>query len=215
MSDGRRRTILVTGFEPFGGEPVNPSQRLVERLVELAARRPDLDVATAVLPVDRERGPAALEDALATARPELVVLVGQATGRPRVDVESRAHNAIDFGDTTDNGGHTAHGEPLDPDGPDVLDSSLPLARLADDLARDGLPVGHSTDAGRHLCNASLYTLLHRHPDVASLFVHVPLLPEQATRRGAGEPSLDLETSERCLHAIIERLVDTATPSPET
>lgn len=203
--------MLVTGFEPFGGEPLNPSQLLVERLAELGVRRRDLDLSTAVLPVDRVRGPETLERIVAHTRPALVVLVGQATGRAQVDVESRAHNAIDFRGATDNGGNTASGEALEEAAPEHLDTPLPLEALAASLRDEGLPVAHSRDAGRHLCNASLFTMLRRHPGVASLFVHVPLLPEQAERRGEGEPSLPLETSERCLHAIIERLADTIDP----
>ncbi len=207
MADRAERSVLVTGFEPFGGEPVNPSQQLVERLDALVVRRRDIRITTSVLPVDRTRVPAALDEAVARIRPDLVVLVGQATGRGHVDLESRAHNAIDFRGATDNGGHSASGEPLEPDGPDALDSRLALAALADRLRAAGLPVALSVDAGRHLCNASLYTMLRRHPQVGAVFVHVPLLPEQAERRGTGEPSLPLERSEVCLHAIIEQLVD--------
>lgn len=202
-------TILLTGFEPFDGEPVNPAQQLVEALAHEPAPHPRLQLVTAILPVDRRRCPAHLDAAVEATRPDAVVAIGQATGRPRIDLETRAFNQLDFGEGTDNGGHAAHGEPLAEDGPPHLDSTLPWPALASDLADRGHPVGLSADAGRHLCNALLYDLLHRHPRSAAGFVHVPLLPDQAARRALGEPHLAPEVSlavvRELLRALTERL----------
>src|SRR6187551_1393811 len=96
--------VLLTGYEPFGGEPVNPSARLA---TELAAAPPPrgLELSAEILPVDSRRFRGAVGAAIATRRPALVVAVGQATGRARVDLESVAHNALDYRGESDNGGH--------------------------------------------------------------------------------------------------------------
>ena len=204
MAAGPLRALL-TGFEPFGGEPVNPSALIVTALAASPPAVPGLTVSAEILPVDRVRLPSALARALARHRPDAVICVGQATGRARVDLETLAHNAIDFRGDRDNGGHAAAGEALVPGGPATLASTLALALELPRLLAEGLPVALSRDAGRHLCNALLYTLLHERAPVPSAFVHVPLLPEQAARRGKGEPSLPLDVSRACVAALLARL----------
>jgi pyroglutamyl-peptidase len=195
--------LLLTAFEPFGGEPVNPSQLLAERL----RRDPvaGFELHTVLLPVDIVRLPAALDDAVRRVRPDLSLLVGQATGRGHVCLESLAVNRVCYGDAVDNGGTRVTDAPVEAEGPDQLGSTLDLARLARELDAEDLPVKVSTDAGRYLCNLALYRMLLDHPDVPAAFVHVPLLPEQAARRGMREACLDLELMERCLRSLIEHL----------
>jgi len=208
-------SVLLTGYEPFGGARVNPSERLVRALARGRPPHPRLRLAAAVLPVDRRAMPAALERALRAHRPDLVLGVGQGTGRVQVDLESVAHNRIDFRGERDNGGHSALGEPLVEGAPARLVSRLPLAELATALRRRRLPVGLSRDAGRHLCNALLFELLARHPRLPSAFVHVPLLPSQAAGRARGEPSLPESVSRACLLALLEELAQRlpARPAP--
>jgi len=208
----RPLVVLLTGYEPFGGERVNPSARIVRALQRGAAPHPALRVKAAILPVDRRAMPAALNRALAAHRPDLVLGVGQGTGRTSVDLESVAHNRIDFRGERDNGGNTAAGEPLHAGGPPRLTSRLPLRELAAELRGAGLPVRVSRDAGRHLCNALLFELLARHPRLPSAFVHVPLLPEQAARRRRSEGSLPETVSRACLRELLRRLPDCLPPT---
>lgn len=205
--------VLLTGYEPFGGEPVNPSAELVTALAGDAAGaggarlQPALELSAVVLPVDRSRFRAAVASAVTATRPEWIVSVGQATGRAQVGLETIARNALDFRGERDNGGHAAQAEILVPDGPERLHVRLPAASLARRLADAGLPVSVSFDAGRHLCNALLYELLLRHAAVPALFVHVPLLPEQARRRALGEPSLPAAVTRQCLASLLIALAE--------
>jgi pyroglutamyl-peptidase len=208
----RPLVVLLTGYEPFGGERVNPSARIVSALQRGAAPHPGLRLRAAILPVDRRAMPPALGRALAAHRPDLVLGVGQGSGRRTVDLESVAHNRIDFRGERDNGGNTAAGEPLRAGAPPRLASRLPLRELAAELRRAGLPVRHSRDAGRHLCNALLFELLCRHPRLPSAFVHVPMLPEQAARRGRNEASLPEAVSRACLRELLRRLPDRLPPA---
>jgi len=200
-----RRTLLLTGYEPFGGEPVNPSAQIVEDLAARLSASEDFDVRAVVLPVSRDAVAGALSEALDAWRPDAVIAVGQATGRTRVEVELVAHNALDYKGEADNAGHVAAGEPLVPDGPEQLLVPLDLEPVCAALAAEDLPIGVSRDAGRHLCNALLYELLHRHASLPAFFVHVPLAPEQAERRACDEASLPVDVSAACLAALIERL----------
>lgn len=197
--------VLLTGYEPFGGEPENPSALLVRSLARARPPAPGLQLRARVLPVDRRAMPGALAAALRSVRPQLVLAVGQGTGRRAVELETMARNCIDFRGERDNGGNTACREPLAEGAPARLASPLPLRALALRLAARGLPVRASRDAGQHLCNALLFELLLRHPRLPAAFVHVPLLPAQAARRGRGEPCLPLEVSRRCLRELLAEL----------
>lgn len=192
--------VLLTGFEAFGGEPVNPSQQIVEDLARETLEGLVLQVA--VLPVDIRTVTDALEAAIGDALPDVVVLVGQAARRDAVCLETTAFNQVAYGDAVDNGGARIEDAPVDANGPDRLHSTLPLDALERALASDGHPVRCSADAGRYLCNHVLYTTLRRHPGTPCAFVHVPFLPEQAERRALSEPSLPHETMRACLRALL-------------
>jgi pyroglutamyl-peptidase len=199
--------LLLSGFEPFGGEPVNPAERLVRALARGSAPDARVRLAVVVLPVDRTRFRAQFDRAVSRYRPDALIAVGQATGRPAVDLETRARNRLDYRGERDNGGHAAEDEALAEGAPELLRASLPLGALQRDLLRQGLPVRVSRDAGRHLCNALLYHVLLRHPSLPAGFVHVPLLPAQAARRGRGEAHLGEQVSRRCLEALIRALAE--------
>jgi pyroglutamyl-peptidase len=188
--------VLVTGFEPFGGSTVNPSQRLVDAL--------DGEVATAVLPVSYERAADALRGAIAGHQPDVVIAFGQADGRTGISVERFAHN-LDEGTTTDNDEAPGSGLPIDPDGPAAYPSTLPVDDIVAALRVDGIPATPSRDAGGFLCNHVFYVLMglleRERPDARGGFVHVPLLPEQALDTDAA--SMPLETLVRAARIIIE------------
>lgn len=206
MSAGRR--VLLTGFEPFEGEPVNPSAELVARWRENAPAVEGLELLLELLPVDRARLHARLDELLDSLRPQAWLAMGQHARSGRVELECRARNRLHYKGRVDNGGHRAHEETLEADGPPVRESNLPIPELAGVLRRDGLPVSASDDAGSHLCNATLYHLLGRDPAPRASFVHLPLLPEQAERRGKREASLPLHDQERCVLALLQRLAPT-------
>jgi pyroglutamyl-peptidase len=189
--------VLVTGFEPFGGADVNPSQKLVEAL---AAEPPDgLELATAVLPVAWARAADELARALDSAKPELVVCFGQADGRAQVAVE---RFALNFDDGADEAGETRRAE-IVPGGPVAYRSSLPVDAIVEALREEGIPATSSRDAGGFLCNHVFYVLMRtlaERPGIRGGFVHVPLLPGQALDRAT--PTLPLETLVRAARAIL-------------
>ena len=183
--------LLITGFEPFDGAAVNPSQLLVEALE--ASPPPGVVLATAVLPVAYARAGDTLRGAVRAAEPDAVICFGQADGRTGVSIERFAHN-LDSVEPVDNDGVSSAAE-IDPNGPVAYRSTLPVEEIVEALRAEGIPAAESRDAGGFLCNHVFYVLMRaleeERPDAVGGFVHVPLLPEQALAKQAA--SMPLET----------------------
>lgn len=161
--------ILVTGFEPFGGEAENASGIAVHRLGEIAA--PDgVEIVTATLPVTWAGASPALLRAVAERQPDALLAVGEAGGRTVVTPECRAKN-LGHGRIPDNDGVARAPAPLT-EGPEHLDSRIDPAELARAVRDAGVPADTSDDAGAFLCNAVFWSALHD-TDLPAAFLHVP------------------------------------------
>lgn len=185
--------ILLTGFEPFGGSDVNPSQQIVRSLSGRTVN--GVELATALLPVDSVRGPAEAVLALHAHRPDVVLSLGQASGRPALNIERVALNLADYS-IADNTGQKAVDQAVVAGGPAAYFVTVPLRAMLAAVKEANVPADLSLSAGTFLCNAVLYTVLH-HIAVNGLpmragFIHVPALPEQAAARPS-TPSMSLET----------------------
>ncbi|MFW6773355.1 hypothetical protein ACOACO_03650 [Nocardioides sp. CPCC 205120] len=169
-------TVLLTGFEPFADEPVNPSGDVLPLVAE-AWDRPERLV-SAVLPVEYAGSRTALEALLAEHRPDVVVALGLALGRDAVTPETLAVNE-QSARIPDNAGDQPQGEPVVPGAAPTEPSSLPLAAVHAALRAAGVPEAPSQDAGRFVCNHVFFLLQHAHgrlddPSAARTgFVHVP------------------------------------------
>ncbi|QNS03944.1 pyroglutamyl-peptidase I [Streptomyces xanthii] len=177
--------VLLTGFEPFGGETVNPSWQAASLV---AASPPDgLDVTAVRLPCVFGDALDALRDALARTRPELVVCLGQAGGRAGVTVERVAIN-VDDARIPDNAGAQPIDVPVVPGGPAAYFSTLPVKACVAAMRSAGVPAALSNTAGTFVCNHVAYGLGHllatEFPSVRGGFVHVPWAPEQVVDGGA-------------------------------
>jgi len=199
-------SILVTGFEPFGGSAQNPTAHLV---AQLAAAAPEgVELQTAVLPVDRYAGPDQLIRTLIKTQPQQVLCLGEAGGRAVVSVERVAVNLLDF-DIADNQENQPVDEPIQPEGPAAYFATLPVRRMVAQLVAAGIPAQISLSAGTYLCNQVMYTVLHyihkhRLPIQAG-FVHLPQLPAQVAAAGVSRPSMSLELQEKGVRLLIELL----------
>jgi pyroglutamyl-peptidase len=197
--------LLVTGFEPFGGQAVNPSERMV-RLIAAAAPAGAV-VSTRVLPVAYRRAFPPVAEALETERLRGALLLGLGAGRATLDFERFGVNWRG-GTQPDNDGLRIAGEEIDPAGPAAYFTTLPVDAMVAACRAAGAPTGVSSHAGTYLCNQVLYQTL-RHCDRHDLkcrvgFVHLPYLPEQAT---GSEASVSEESMIAGLRAAIERLAD--------
>lgn len=182
--------ILVTGFEPFGGEAINPSAQVAQALH--GRRIGGAEVVGIVLPCAFGKAIAKLRDALATHRPQLVLALGQAGGRCDLSLERVAIN-LDDARITDNCGAQPIDEPVVPGGPAAYFTTLPVKTIVAALRQAGYPASVSHSAGTFVCNHVFYALQHLLAGEASVrsgFMHLPYLPEQAARHAAA-PSLAL------------------------
>lgn len=195
--------ILLTGFESFGGERVNPSREIVLALdgEAIGAHR----VIGAILPVAFSSTHALLEALLEEHRPRLVLSLGQAGGRGEISLERVAVNLIDAR-IADNDGLQPIDEAVVADAPGAYFSTLPLKAMQARLRELGIPAALSLSAGSYVCNQVFFVLAHllatRWPETRGGFVHVPLLPAQAAQH-PGQPSMALETMLAGVRAALE------------
>jgi pyroglutamyl-peptidase len=194
------KTILITGFEPFGGEKVNPSQDIAQALDGrmIGGRK----VVGAVLPCVFGASITELKKLLRVHRPELVICVGQAGGRAEITPERVALN-IDDARIPDNAGAQPIDTPIVRGGLAAYWSTLPIKAIVAALQAAKIPAAVSQTAGTFVCNHVFYGLMHAlksRRGVRGGFVHVPFLPAQAKQ---GQPNLPLETMILALARTIE------------
>lgn len=195
--------ILLTAFEPFGGDLVNPSLLIARQLhgQTIAGAR----VVAVELPCVFHRALTALEEALERTRPTLAVAValGLAAGREGLSIERVAIN-VDDARIPDNAGAQPVDQPIAPGGPAAWFSTLPIKAIAAALNQAGVPASVSQTAGTFVCNHVFYGLQQRlaGTGVRSGFIHVPLLPEQSERY-PGKPVLALDAQVRGVRLALE------------
>jgi pyroglutamyl-peptidase len=208
--------VLITGFEPFGGEKVNPSE-LVARSLEgrtLAGR----SLAVRILPVDTSTVRERLQRAVDEVSPDIVVAMGQACGRTALSVERVAVNVLDFAQP-DNAGAMRKNDPIAHRGPDARLCRMPFGAIVDAWTQNGIPGYVSDSAGTYICNQVLYELLgiaeSCTPPLVGAFVHLPYLPAQAAARGANRtPSMALELMQRGIEILVETVVPWVEQRPQ-
>ena len=190
--------LLLTGFDPFGGDAVNPSW-LVARALH-GQRIAGRTVVAAQLPTVFGAAQEQLQALLALHRPALVLCLGQAGGRSVLSVERVAINLVDAR-IPDNRGAQPVDAPVVPGGPAAYFATLPVKALHRAAQQAGLPCEVSQTAGTFVCNAVFYGLMHQLsagavPGARGGFVHVPWLPEQGT------PGMQLRDMVRGIHAML-------------
>lgn len=174
------KRILLTGFEPFGGESTNPSWEIAERFDESLVG--DVEIVAVRLPVDCKGASRELKTALGRLRPSAVIGLGQAGGRTALSIEKVAINLADNRADRESG-ERAEGGPVVRGGPDAYFARLPVATIIDAITARGVPAAMSLSAGAYVCNAVMYTALHTlraRPEVPAGFIHLPYEAGQAT-----------------------------------
>jgi pyroglutamyl-peptidase len=201
----KTRTVLVTGFEPFDGAEINPSQEIARNLngTVIAGHR----VVGALLPCVFGAAIPELKRLIGVHRPALVICVGQAGGRAAITPERVAIN-IDDARIADNAGAQPVDRPIVRGAPAGYFSTLPVKAIVAALREVGVPSEVSQTAGTFVCNHVFYGLMHTlrtSKGVRAGFIHVPYLPEQAQKGQASLPledmvfgvALAVETALRC------------------
>lgn len=198
----------MTGFEPFGGEKVNPSEMVARSLDgRLIAGR---SIVARILPVETRSLRDRLEDTLAEVRPDVIITLGQAGGRSALALERVAVNVLDF-ESPDNVGIMRKADQVLRGGPDARLSNLPFDKIVNMWHENGIPGYVSNSAGTFLCNQLLYELLgsteNATPPVLVGLVHVPYLPAQAIAAGSeSNPSMSFDVMKRGIELLLETIV---------
>ncbi|MGM0711527.1 pyroglutamyl-peptidase I [Brevibacillus parabrevis] len=201
------KTILVTGFDPFGGEAINPAWESVKRLTEIESG--EYRIVARQLPTVFGKSVELLLQAIREISPDLVFCIGQAGGRADISIERVAIN-VDDARIPDNAGKQPIDTPIVEGGPVAYWSSLPIKAIVKEMRAKGIPASVSQTAGTFVCNHLFYGLMHaiakEYPAVRGGFVHIPYLPEQAAKH-LGQPSMSVETIVNGLQIAIETAVN--------
>jgi pyroglutamyl-peptidase len=206
--------VLLLGFEPFGGDTVNPSQQVLNAFVgrKIAGHR----IETALLPVAFAPALTELSRRVEATSPALALALGLAATRNRLSLERVAINLIDAR-IPDNAGAQPIDVPVIAQAPAAYFTTLPVKAMRGALVKAGIPAELSLSAGTYVCNAVAFSLLHlaatKCPAMRAGFMHLPLLPAQAAQLGSAS-SLDLTTQCRGVEIVLRTAIDTPIDLPE-
>ena len=192
--------LLLTAFDPFGGSDINPALEAVKRVGKIK----EVDIIKLEVPTVFGASIELVTAAIDEYRPDAVLCIGQAGGRPDLTPERIAIN-LDDARIPDNAGNQPMDRPVCPEGPAAYFATLPVKAMAARIREAGLPASVSNTAGTFVCNHLMYGVLRHlekhHPQRRGGFLHVPFLPEQGT------PALSLEEIVRGIEAAIAAIRD--------
>ena len=192
------KKLLITGFEAFGGEIINPSWEAVSRLPDVVG---EYLLKKLLIPVVFGEAAKMVIDAARKIDADAVICIGQAGGRDAITPELVGIN-LRYASIPDNGGNQPKDEPVMKGGENAYFSTLPVREIAKAISELGVPSRVSYSAGAYVCNDVLYSLLsnYKDTDVKVGFIHIPYSPEQNK-----QPSMDIDTVTKALVAAIENI----------
>lgn len=194
------KKLLITGFDPFGGETINPAWEAVKLLPDVIG---DYSLIKMEIPTVFGLASQMVLDAAQECRPDVILCIGQAGGRKAITPEMVGIN-LRHARIADNAGNQPQDEPVAVDGPAAYFATVPVRKMTAAIEAAGIDAAVSYSAGAFVCNDTLYAVLHHYAGtkVRAGFVHVPFLPQQAKE---GVPFMALEEIVRGLTAMIEGL----------
>lgn len=200
--------VLITGFDPFGGETVNPAYEAVKLLPDSIA---GAEIVKKEVPTVFGKAGKVLEQYIEEENPDVVICVGQAGGRSGICPEKVA---INFSDAriVDNEGNQPTDHVIKKDGENAYFATVPVKAMVNRIRKRGIPAIVSYTAGTFVCNDIMYSLLYlihkKYPDIRGGFIHVPYAAEQVVDKANGTPSMSLSMISEGLLAAVEAAVDT-------
>lgn len=199
-------TIMITGFDPFGNEDINPSGEVARRLDSQSVQ--GWQIKGFVLPTVFETCVKMVVERVDHVSPRAILCIGQAGGRAAMSFERVAIN-VDDARIPDNNGNQPLDSPIQKKGPAAYFTTLPNKSIIERLGKEGIPAEISNTAGTYVCNHLIYGLLHHiHEKGLHLpagFVHIPAIPAQVTER-PHIPSMDLATVMRGVLGAVDEII---------
>lgn len=199
------KKLLLTGFEPFLNNPINPTENITKALN--GKHVGSYIIVGRVLPVEFEQSAQKLIELYETEQPDAVLMLGLAQGRNHITPERIAINVNDG--ARDNKGFTPQDQPIDPEGADGYFSTLPIRQFVKALEEFRLPSRISNTAGTYLCNNVMYSMLNhlvktnRH--IPAGFVHIPASHELALQLRSNVPSWSLTDLIKAVEILVRTL----------
>ena len=199
--------ILLTGFDPFGGESINPSYEAIKKIT---INNPSIEVIKKEIPTVFKKAIEVLDETIESVKPDVVVCTGQAGGRFDISLERVGINIVDAR-IPDNDGDQPIDEKIFEDGQEAYFSTIPIKAIVKRMRENGIPASVSNTAGTFVCNyifyGAMYLIDKKYPTIKGGFVHVPFLPEQVTEK-VNTPSMSLENITRAFEVMIETIATT-------
>lgn len=197
--------LLLTGFDPFGGQPINPALEAVKLVADKVG---NVEVVKLEVPTVFYKSINTVAAAIEKEKPDAVVCVGQAGGRYDITPERVAINVNDAR-IPDNEGQQPLDGPIFADGETAYFTTLPIKAMVAAIREAGIPASVSNTAGTYVCNhlmyGVLYTLAKKYPGVRGGFIHVPFIPSQTINRPTPAPSMSVEVIAKGLEAAIKAI----------
>lgn len=198
--------ILVSGFDPFGGEKINPA---IESVKLLPDEIKGAKIIKVEIPTVARKSLKKLEEVIEIEKPDVVLSVGQAGGRTDISVERVGINMDDFR-IKDNEGNQPIDEKIAKDGPDAYLVTIPIKAMVQKMIENKIPASVSNTAGTFVCNHVCYGMAYlastKYPNMRTGFIHIPFLPEQVVDK-RNMPSMPLEMIAKGLEYAIEAIVE--------
>ena len=196
--------ILVTGFDPFGGEPTNPAIESVKRIDDNIE---GAEIIKLEIPTVFHKAADVVEEKIKEVKPDVVLSIGQAGGRYGITVERVAINEDDAR-IEDNEGNQPIDVAIREDGAPAYFSTLPIKAMVEEIKKENLPASVSNTAGTFVCNHIMYQdlyLAEKYGNIKAGFIHVPFLTEQVVDK-KDTASMSLEDIVKGLNAAIRAIV---------
>ena len=198
--------ILVTGFDPFGKDTINPSIEAVKRLPD---KINGVKIIKLEIPTKFNESAILVQETIEQVKPDYVLHIGQAGGRHEITPERVAIN-IDDASIADNAGNQPIDQVIQKDGESAYFSSLPVKAMVQYMREEGVASSISNTAGTFVCNHIMYQTLHfvskTHPTIQAGFIHIPFLPEQVVER-QNVISMTLDDIVRGIIAALKAIID--------
>lgn len=197
--------VLITGFDAFGGEPVNPAEEAVKMISNKIA---GAEVIKVIIPTVQNKSVKAIENAIEQHNPDIVISVGQAGGRFDITPERVAINLDDYR-IKDNEGNQPIDTVIQPDGQPAYFSNLPVKAMVKHMIEHGIPATLSNTAGTFVCNHVMYGILYmidkKYPNIKGGFIHIPYMTSQVMDK-KNTPFMSLNDIVKGLELAIEACV---------
>ncbi len=197
--------ILVTGFDPFGGEPINPALEAVKALPETIL---GAEVVKLEIPTVFGKSAEVVKAAILAEKPDVVLAIGQAGGRFSITPERIAIN-VDDARIPDNEGNQPIDVPIQADGAAAYFTQLPIKAMVKQIRDAGYPAALSNSAGVFVCNHIMYQVLYlidkEFPNMQGGFIHVPFIAQQVVNK-PNQPYMSLADITASLEKAIEAIV---------